>query len=715
MPLPGGASDKSGNRYELIWTVVSMARVLNGEADSIHLEPVGEEGEGVEFTVSLPAETEYHQVKRQRTGRGVWPLATLQAEGVLGNFCQKLDVLSAKTVFVSTHAAHPLDELAERSRDAASWEEFEKWFLSSNEWSKNFNDLHQRWGLASNEESYERLRRVQVTTISERELRELANAKLGILLDGDPENATDVLQQLALERIHHNLTADDIWHHLQRRGFNRQTWADQVSVTDAIDELNRTYRASLGSLSIDGDSIPRHETAQLLGYFKNGDARKAALVTGTAGVGKTSVISQVLDDAEILELPMLALRVDRLEPAGRPEDLGRHLGLPASPVKTLAAVARGQDCLLVVDQLDAVSMASGRNPQFFDCIGAMLEETRQYPKMRVLSACRKFDVGNDERLRRLVSEDGIAREFQVEPFDAETVRNLLSRLGFDPSHFSAKQMILLALPLHMYLLSEVAKVAGVDTDVLQTAKDLYDAFWRHKQQALQSRGVTPDQMRTVVDLVVSHMTDREQLFVPESLLDDHAGVTAVLASENLLVRDSSRVSFFHESFLDYAFARRMVATGDDLATFILAGEQSLFVRSQVRQVLLHRRDGAPGDALRDIEAILNDVGIRPHLKAIVISLMGALDNPTRDEWRLLEPSLASDLSGRAWGSIYGSAPWFDLLDTIGVLDHWLNGNDETLVNRAIWLMHGVLQSPPDRVAQLLAPFLGWTLRIFRKV
>ena len=696
-----------------------MAKVLNGEAEAIYLEPVGDEGQGVEFTVIRPTETEYHQVKRQRTGRGVWPLAELAREGVLGHFYQKLNVQSAQAVFVSTHAAHTLDELADRARSAVSWEEFERWFLSSNEWSSRFDDLHKRWGMASKEDSYERLKRVHVETISERSLRELAHAKLGILLDDDPANATDILAQFALNQVHRRLTADDIWRHLRQRGFQRQTWADDAEVIDVIVELNRTYRAGIQHQGIGGDSIPRHETERLLGYFKDENTRKIALVTGTAGVGKTSVISQVLDDAEIMELPMLALRVDRLEPADRPEALGKHMGLPASPVRTLAAVAQDQDCLLVIDQLDAVSMASGSNPQFFECIGAMLEEARQHPNMKVLSACRKFDVDNDIRLRDLVSENGIAQEIGVEAFDAETVHSLLERLGFDPDQFTAKQIDLLALPLHMHLLSEVAKGGTVDTSVLQTTKDLYDAFWRHKQQALQSRGVAPGQMRTVVDLVVNHMTDRELLFVPESLLDDHADVMAVLASENILVRDGSRISFFHESFLDYAFARRMESTRDDLTSYILSREQSLFVRSQVRQVLLHRRDGAPGDALRDIDAILNDGSVRPHLKAIVISLMGALDEPTDQEWRLLEPSLALELSNHALRSIYGSAPWFDLLDNTGVLNRWLNGRDETLVNRAIWLMHGVLLSRPDRVAQLLTPFLGrsvpWDQRLVSTV
>ena len=511
-----------------------MAKVLNEEAESISLEPVGDDGQGVEFTVTAPTGTEYHQVKRQRTSRGAWSLPELAKEGVLGHFYRILDARSAQVVFVSGDPTPSLKVLAERAKDATSWEVFDRWFVSSKDWSTHFANLHQRWGAASREDSYERLKRIQVILGDERILRELAHAKLGMLLNGDPANATDILAQFALNQIHQTLTAEDIWQHLHQRNFHRQTWADDDQVVNAIADLNRTYRAGIQSRGIGGNSIPRHETQQLVRYFNDENTRKAALVTGTAGVGKTSVISQVLDDAEIMELPMLALRVDRLEPAERPEGLGMNMGLPASPVRTLAAIAKGRDCLLVIDQLDAVSMASGRNSHFFDCIGAMLEESRQHPNMRVLSACRKFDVDNDARLLNLVGEDGIAQEFRVESFDVETVRSLLARLGFDPNQFSAKQIDLLALPLHMHLLSEVAKGGSVDTSALQNTKDLYDAFWRHKQQALQSRGVSPSQMRDLVDLVVNQMTDRELLFVSESLLDDHADVMSALESENIL-------------------------------------------------------------------------------------------------------------------------------------------------------------------------------------
>ncbi|HEX2265790.1 MAG TPA: hypothetical protein VHH14_05855, partial [Solirubrobacterales bacterium] len=64
MPLPGGPSDKYGNRYEDRWTVYRALDVLREEAQAIRPEPPKPEGEGVDFWVRYPDYVEFHQVKR---------------------------------------------------------------------------------------------------------------------------------------------------------------------------------------------------------------------------------------------------------------------------------------------------------------------------------------------------------------------------------------------------------------------------------------------------------------------------------------------------------------------------------------------------------------------------------------------------------------------------------------------------------------------------
>lgn len=130
------------------------------------------------------------------------------------------------------------------------------------------------------------------------------------------------------------------------------------------------------------------------------------------------------------------------------------------------------------------------------------------------------------------------------------------------------------------------------------------------------------------------------------LLDD----ADVLASEQVLTRQDGRVSFFHEAFFDYAFARRWIAREETLVAFLLAGEQELFRRAQVRQVLVHLHAEQPERFVAEVEALLAEPGVRFHVKEVVLALLRALQNPSRAEWHLVERrfSAGSKISDRLW-------------------------------------------------------------------
>ena len=705
MPLSGGPSDKAGNRYEYLWTVKCIMRVMRGEADSIHLEPAGDEGKGIEFTVYISSRPEYHQVKRQLTGKGVWSLSELDSRGVLSNFYQRLQDPNSRCVFTSSHAAHPLDQLGQHARDSSSWEDFEKNFISSNGWTNNFNQLHSRWNSPSKKDTYNRLKRVNVTTIDEDKLRESTEFGLEALVSERPANALSALLDFASQQVHQVLTATEIWGFLQSRGFAKQAWANDQTVADSISELNQTYLSGIQPVGIGGEVVPRAEVDLILDSFDNPSA-KVVLVSGRAGVGKTAVITQTLQRIQEKDWPMLALRVDRLEPSPTPSQLGRSLGLSASPVSVLAGIADGRDCLLVIDQVDAVSHASGRNPEFFDCISAMLHQALAYENIRVLSACRKFDIDNDPRIRELTKEGGIAKEIPVEQFDEETVRTLTEKLGIDPKKLDPKQVDLLRLPIHLKLLEEALSDVDGDATGFQTPKDLFDRFWSYKLKVMHRR-VDPTRVEGVLDRIVKTMTECQALSVPAGLLDEYEDAVSVMVSENVLVRDGQRISFFHESFFDYIFARRMISSPDfDLVSYILEQGQSLFIRSQVRQVLLHLRDISTKDCSRNLEAVLTNMEVRPHIKTIVLSLLGTFDNPTGEEWDVVEPLSETDLVSHVWAALHGSIGWFDLLDGLGVVNRWLKSGDEGTINRVLWLLTSVQKDRPDRTAELLSQFAG---------
>ncbi len=74
------------------------------------------------------------------------------------------------------------------------------------------------------------------------------------------------------------------------------------------------------------------------------------------------------------------------------------MDLPSSPATVLAGIADNAQCVLVIDQLDAMSLVSGRNPLMWQVFSELCDDVRRYPLMKMILACRDFDLEHDHRL-----------------------------------------------------------------------------------------------------------------------------------------------------------------------------------------------------------------------------------------------------------------------------------------------------------------------------
>ena len=714
MPLSGGATDKFGNRYEGRWTVACMIEVIDERADSIRLEPPGIEGEGVEFWLAKGDSREYHQVKRQQGATGRWTLADLGSKKILSNFWEKIRVPVASCIFVSTHAAFQLQELADRARRAASLQEFEQEFLNvgkaqNSEQLKNFQELCHRWNNCPQIEAYEAIKRICVETVSEDFLRTAVESRIAALVEGDPATIADVLAQLALDKVHYELTAQDIWHHLENREYHRRQWGKDPHVLAAIKDANRRYLSPLHDAAISSKVIPRDEAQIVLQKLTSQNSKRGLLQVGEAGVGKSGVMLQVLEALHKQGVPTLAFRIDRLEPTLLPNVVGQQLGLPGSPANVLANIAQKRDCVLIIDQLDAVSLASGRNPQFFDCVDEIIKQVQAHPKMRLLLACRKFDLDNDHRLRRLTSEKGIAETVVISRLPHSIVQRVIAELGLEATRLNGKQLDLLSVPLHLSLLAEIAESPNVNVLDFKTANDLYDQFWNRKQVVLRERCGHSVQWTHIVDALCDYMSNRQILSAPQEIVDDRAHDARAMASEHILIWDGKRLSFFHESFFDYAFARRFAARSLELLSFLTSSEQHLFRRAQVRQILLQQRDADFDYYLDILKQLLTSSDIRFHLKQVVFALLATLNDPKAEEWSVLAPLIrnqADSLTQQVWRTLRSSIHWCQLLDSLGIIEQWLRDESNERIDQTVMLLSIMQRQIPDRVAELLEPYAG---------
>ena len=209
--------------------------------------------------------------------------------------------------------------------------------------------------------------------------------------------------------------------------------------------------------------------------------------------------------------------------------------------------------------------------------------------------------------------------------------------------------------------------------------------------------------KSVVDRLSDFLSTRRQLRAPLTVLADHEAALDAMASEGVVVREGSRVAFFHASFFDYAFARGFIGQGDHLVDWLKESDQDLFRRSQTRQVIEFLRADDPDEAYLEVLArLLGDNSVRFHLKRLALDWLGQLTDPREEEWQVLE-ALDERLRRHAFGAIRNSVHWFDLLDRLSVLQDWLTSGREADRTRAISLlqMPNVLRGRSASAAGLL--------------
>jgi hypothetical protein len=714
--LPGGPADKAGLKHEALWGVFGMINVLAGEADTIRIEEPGTDG--ADFYLEHHGRAEHWQAKRQVIGQKTWSLHLLKTEGVLAFFRQRVDA-GESCVFASITDAPELRLLAENAAEAANCSEFCQKFLAAGSWKDEFDALRKHLEYTSDENVFAFLRNIRVEGAKESTLEALLIPILKAWLTGEPQTALVLLRDFYLASLHKKLSASDIWAYLESHGIRRRIAPDAKGLQDLVKAITDTYVAGQRARLIRGEPIPRKVADDTVKLIKEAKGSLDILITGPAGGGKSGVILQTVEELTAAGIPVLAFRLDRIEPVTSTQSLGEKLRLPESPAVVLSKCHSTRPAVLVIDQLDFVSSSSGRHPDFFEVVAAIADEVRGLRRSRpihLIMACRQFDFDNDSRIRRLLPAQ--ASPTSVGPLTDHEVKAVVEAEGGDPSQLSPKQMELLRLPQNLSLFID-ARLVQQGSFTFVTQKELLDAYWDYKRRAVSDRHPEhAPQWIIAVAKLTQEMSTREELSVPKALMDEFPPeFLATLVSEGVLTYDGRRYGFGHESFFDYCFARNVAAKDGEFVEFLENDQQQLFRRAQLRQVLVYLRDDDFKRYIRNVELALGSQKIRPHLKLLVLELIGSFAEPREEELKALMPYLEEEMdcqrneranpnkmSSRAWDSFFVSRTLFPLADRLGHIERWLHSKEEWLEDRMTFYLRWQADSHGDRVAELLEPF-----------
>ncbi|MCY3567980.1 MAG: hypothetical protein OXH38_05095 [Chloroflexi bacterium] len=529
-------------------------------------------------------------------------------------------------------------------------------------------------------------------------LKRIVESELRGLYRDDPDRVMAMVVSFCEQHIHETLTEPQVSEHLKSAGLVKRLI---VGDSNIIAELRRSRERQARRVDSAKPSIglvARNDVDAVVGLLGEPEGAQVVVVDGRAGYGKSTVALEVAATLAAQGWFVAVARMDTDQSMSTSRDLGRAMALSDSPSVLLDGVSAGLPALLVVDQLDAVSLFGGRMPDNFEAVHEAIDEIRRSPNIKVLLAARTADLEWDPRLRLLVrSEQGVGQH-TLGDLDLDAVRAHLVANGIEPPA-SDSTMELLSTPLHLSVFCRLSEEAhAIEHTTLQ---DLYECYTREVREELERRLERLD-WGPITETLVGHMSDNEVLAAPVGVLDSvEQRQVGALVSASVIVQDAGRYSFFHESYFDYLFARGFVAAGGSLREFLLDSGQHLFRRAQTRQVLDHLDATDPQQFISVVVELLEDDDIRFHLKAVVVGVLHQID-PVPENWAALEHLAwsGSPLGARLL-TLLCKPGWFDAADHFGLWETWLDDPQRAAVARNELAI--VAKYRPARAAELIRP------------
>ena len=613
MTNTGGISTLKGIRYEVQAVIYEMPDLIEDRLESVRYQPASSSlsldqppaGIFVDdyATQDRKGQKCFFQAK-QNTKDASWTVNRLLKEGVLRQFCDQHDVEpQSKLFFVSNIPAPQLQVLADHARRTISPDEFKR-------------------ALAQNMQKYatQILDTLEITwenlwplfkTVNHRLLTQDQIEKR--IIDYASERYADLNNfALALKDLIENSpgslhTKKRVKAFLENKGLFRLPVSLSQDILTVLHQASgslRNYRSDILGIPID-----REETRNLEKWIDTTqEGYPVCFLLDVAGAGKSVILHDLLEQLEEKAIPVLAIKAD-IDLSDSVADAAslRHAlnNLPDSPESLLAAaVAKHKKAVLIIDQLDALSLTFSRNQACMDTIIGLIGRASSIQGVRVVVSCRSFDRKFDPKLRQIQS----TKEFSIKPLAESQIEPVLSRLGLKWLDLTSREQEVLTNPLHLDLFATVIEEGnkrGVLRGSVATVQDLYDRLWELKILRPNSSSISPEELQEAIYQLVDAVHNSQELYQPISLFDETSEGTNYLESHGILRRDGNKLSFFHQSFFDYCYARRFVSENESLVETVRRGDQGFFVRPQIVQTLSYLREVDPPRYLRELESLMD--------------------------------------------------------------------------------------------------------------
>jgi hypothetical protein len=726
----GGRADKLGNSYEERWLVRQYLDLLNNKTLSITVEAIGPDEEGVEFWINhFDGTREAHQCKARNGMSEFWTISNLKSRQVLSKLCAQLDRSEMhKFIFVSAVPCISLDDLCKTARNSPDDAEL---FYDYQLGGKEKKDLFQSFCTAINLDSNKPAERALAFNYLKRsafinnmdERSDLYNL-VGFFLSGDPELVVSLLASYAInnESLGRAIYADELYGYLRKCEIFPRNLAYDNRIDPVLNTLRNQFKESISPVLIRGKLLEREETQECIEKLEQSGL---LIIYGEAGSGKSGVLYELTQIYQQKNIPFLPLRVDRQIPKHNPKFFGETLGLPDSPVNSLYTVSGDRPAIIIIDQIDAIRWTSIHSSDSFEVCKELVNQIlflrRQNKDIRVIISCRSFDMKHDRRLNTWLSNVKSDNQHtwstvEIKGLSENCVHDIV---GPEFIQFNLSQKLLLSNIQNLFMWCEL-KDNGL-TSNFSSSIDLLSEFMRFKKQNIENEGIGSAEIDSVLKILTEHMENRGENSFPNYLVSGlPQRVITSLSSSGILQEVNRKLSFSHQTYLDFLIAQRVIIeinSGHSIIEWLgLPVKQSLFRREQLRHVLIMLSQDNIGGFIAISDLIIKNYGVRFHFKHLVLEVISSLPDVEQGVYSFIYNLLLE----KYWKShvinsvIAGNPMIIKRLISDGYIHMRLSSNSNE-IEEAIGLLQSVNVSLQDELVASLEPFVNqeddWLLRI----
>lgn len=347
------------------------------------------------------------------------------------------------------------------------------------------------------------------------------------------------------------------------------------------------------------------------------DDSPVKLLVGDAGVGKSVVIKTLIEKLEAEGIKTLSIKADRVNIS---EEIFGPLTLKALQ-SSLDLLSSQQDrVVLIIDQIDALSqsLSNDRNKLnlLLDAVATLKGDATKVS--RIIVSCRRYDLIYDSSLKALGVDNAIELG-ALSDAEVKSVADKLSAGLYEKLNKHTRGLLKTAQFLDMFCRLYAGGHKNIE---YENELALFDELWKHLVYDCPEN-LTSSAVERCLFKVADTIEGSETLSPYWTVSIEDYPIIQYLSSEGVTRYEGGQVSFFHQSFLDYASAREYVHNECSFVQGLECQFQGLEIRSKIKLILDYLRFHSEQHYKKELLGLINSNKIRLHIKLIAISAVAS--------------------------------------------------------------------------------------------